>query len=70
MLKKLSNLGSVLNKAEQRLINGGGPSGGSCYLDCDIGWTGDSCNTIFDCVNICLPGAPVMCDHGCCMAAI
>lgn len=50
MLRKISNLGAILNKKEQKSIQGGGP----CSLP-------PTCRTKSDCYNACFGPGDVFC---------
>lgn len=60
-MKRLLKLGKALNRAEQKMINGG------LYTFCNyVGDTGQRCVYNSDCTG---PGNPV-CFHGCCNTVV
>jgi len=75
MKQRILLAGTALSKAEQKTISGGGPGGGGCssyptYPNLSPGgYTNTACNSTADCPPNPIPGAPYMCDFGCCLYA-
>ncbi|MBL4605575.1 MAG: hypothetical protein JKY02_07940 [Flavobacteriaceae bacterium] len=81
MKKQILNIGKALNKAEQKLIHGGlfgddpippGNCGGyPSYpnIATGSGHSNTNCSNTADCPPNPIPGAPYMCDFGCCLYA-
>ena len=62
MKKSISNLGKVLDKTEQKNINGG------VWENCG-GFDSYEVSNCNQCINTILPGAPTLCVHNCCIMA-
>ncbi|MFD2566431.1 hypothetical protein [Pseudotenacibaculum haliotis] len=76
MKKSILSIGKALNKTQQKSILGGDPiPNGNCgsyptYPNLSPGgYTNTACSTTADCPPNPLPGAPYMCDFGCCLYA-
>ncbi|MFY0629888.1 MAG: hypothetical protein JXR05_05865 [Flavobacteriaceae bacterium] len=77
MKKSILYIGKALSKSEQKTVNGGGPippgncSGFPSYpnIATGSGHSNTTCSSIADCPPNPIPGAPYMCDFGCCLYA-
>lgn len=76
MKKSILNIGKALSKVEQKTVNGGDPNPpGNCNSFPTFpnlspsGHTNTTCSSTADCPPNPIPGAPYMCDFGCCLYA-